>query len=309
MTAQDTIGYPIRAASRMTGISVDSIRAWERRYSAVTPMRVKGGRLYTEQDIQRLRLLKRAVDHGHSIGQIAALDTQNLQQLPLGRFGVNTAVEAEDDDTGRDIETILSYIDDYDMNGADKVLGKLASLLTPREFVHQVVAPLMNFVGRSWKDGRLSVAQEHMISSLMRNILGTLIRLHAKEQCQIKVVFTTPSEELHEFGILISAMLAVAGGLGVIYLGPNLPVNEVIRAVKKTRSSALVMSVTGVTGKETEKVDQLIDIREGIPEKVDMIVGGRMIRNMKRKLHSHNVKWVDDFNVFEEYLKQLGASF
>lgn len=309
MSTQDSVGYPIRAASRMTGITVDSIRAWERRYEAVVPRRVKGGRLYSESDIQRLRLLKRAVDHGHSIGQIAGLDTDDLQQLPLGRHSVNAVLDTDNDDTGRDIETILSYIDDYDMMGADKIMGKLASLLTPRDFVHQVVAPMMNFVGQSWKDGRLSVAQEHMISSLMRNILGTLIRLHAKEQNHVRLVFTTPSGELHEFGILISAMLAIAGGLGVIYLGPNLPASEAVRAVKKTRARALIMSASGVTGKDTDKIDMLLEIREGIPENVDMVVGGRMIRNMKRKLHTNNIKFVDDFSAFEEYLKQLGARF
>src|SRR5512146_1087905 len=65
--------YPIRAVSRLTGIGIDTLRAWERRHRAVTPVRDERGRMYTDADIARLRLLRGAVEHGHSIGRLAGL--------------------------------------------------------------------------------------------------------------------------------------------------------------------------------------------------------------------------------------------
>src|SRR6187200_3531359 len=74
-------GYPIRAVSKMTGIGIDTLRAWERRYGAVTPTRDDRGRMYTEADVERLRLLNGAVERGHSIGRLAGLSNDQLTEL------------------------------------------------------------------------------------------------------------------------------------------------------------------------------------------------------------------------------------
>ena len=73
--------YPIRAVSKLTGISIDTLRAWERRHAAVAPVRDDRGRLYTDADVDRLRLLHRALTHGHSIGRLAPLTNEELQHL------------------------------------------------------------------------------------------------------------------------------------------------------------------------------------------------------------------------------------
>ena len=73
--------YPIRAVSRLTGIGIDTLRAWERRHSAVTPIRDDRGRMYTDADIARLRLLRGAVEQGHSIGRLAGLTDAELRHL------------------------------------------------------------------------------------------------------------------------------------------------------------------------------------------------------------------------------------
>src|SRR3954454_19790958 len=73
--------YPIRAVSKLTGIGIDTLRAWERRHGAVTPVRDDRGRMYTEGDIARLRLLRGAVEQGHSIGRVAGLTDGELRHL------------------------------------------------------------------------------------------------------------------------------------------------------------------------------------------------------------------------------------
>ena len=71
----------------MTGIGIDTLRAWERRYGAVTPLRDDRGRMYTEADVARLRLLSGAVEQGHSIGRLAGLSNDQLRDL-CGAAGV-----------------------------------------------------------------------------------------------------------------------------------------------------------------------------------------------------------------------------
>ena len=74
-------GYPIRAVARMTGLSVDTLRAWERRYEAVVPTRDDRGRIYSDADVDRLRQLAVLVDRGHAIGAVANLPAGELQRL------------------------------------------------------------------------------------------------------------------------------------------------------------------------------------------------------------------------------------
>ena len=73
--------YPISAVAKLTGIPLDTLRAWERRYRTVIPKRAGRGRVYSEDQIQKLLLLRRAVEQGHSIGQVAALGDRQLREL------------------------------------------------------------------------------------------------------------------------------------------------------------------------------------------------------------------------------------
>ena len=76
--------YRIGAVSRLTGISADTLRIWQRRYAAVRPQRSpRGGRLYSPGDVARLRLVKQLVDAGEAIGEVASLDAW----MPRGRPG------------------------------------------------------------------------------------------------------------------------------------------------------------------------------------------------------------------------------
>ena len=75
------ITYPIRAVSKLTGITIDNLRAWERRYQAIQPDRNDRERLYDEADVKRLILLRRAVDSGHAISKLAVLSNAELERI------------------------------------------------------------------------------------------------------------------------------------------------------------------------------------------------------------------------------------
>ena len=205
------ITYPIAAVSKLTGIGLDTLRAWERRYNAVTPVRAGRGRVYTESDVNRLRLLRQAVEHGHPIGQAVLLTNSQLFQLA----GESAPTEESLADG------VVHAIERFDYVEADQELGRLAALIPPKDFVYSVVLPLVNHVGDAYHSKTMTVAQEHMTSSLVRNILGALIRMHRVQRAERKLLFTTPAGELHEVGILAAALLASIAGLGIIYLGPT----------------------------------------------------------------------------------------
>ena len=305
-----TLLYPIRAVSKLTGISIDTLRAWERRYQVVTPQRDERGRLYTEADLERLRLLNNAVERGHSIGRLAGLKDEDLRDL-LADTGP-TAIESKvvmspPLDASAPVPIgVMTAIKRLDYAAAERELGLLAAFLTPRELVHSVALPLMKEIGEEWHAGRLSVAQEHMTSSLLRNLMGSLIPLYRRTSTAGKLLFATPSGEHHEFGILLSAMLAVGGGLGIIYLGADLPAEEIVAAAQKTAPQVVVLGFVGANGARTGDLRLVAD---RLPAQIELWIGGTQKESLIAEVKQTRALLIEDFEMLEQHLARLGARF
>jgi len=303
--------YPIRAVSKLTGISLDTLRAWERRHHVVTPQRDDRGRLYTEADVQRLRLLNAAVEKGHAIGRLAVLRDEELQALVTPRPVVHddlATVTAHSAEPVLAPPAVMAAVESLDYAEAERELSRLAAVLAPREFVHRVALPLMRLVGEAWHQGTLSVAQEHMTSALLRNLLGALIPLHRRSSPVAKLLFATPGGEHHEFGILLSAMLAAGGGLGIIYLGTNLPAEEILTVARKTAPQAVVLGFIGANGAQAGIVE-LQQIAQHLPSQIEMWVGGTREEALVKEVKKTRALLIEDFQTLEQQLIRLGARF
>lgn len=310
-----TLLYPIRAVSKQTGISIDTLRAWEKRYQVVAPQRDERGRLYTEADMQRLRLLNTAVEKGHAIGRVAALSNEDLEALVLSpSLPVKDAAPAKKSSPEVALaqpqaqRAVMEAIERLDYANAERELSLLAAVLPPRELVHSVALPLMRQVGKAWHAGQLSIAQEHMTSSLLRNLLGALIPLHRRIAPPAKLLFATPSGESHEFGILVSAMLAAGGGLGITYLGANLPGDEIVFAAHKVAPQAVVLGFIGANGAKVG-LAEIQKVAHKLPAQIELWVGGTRNDEMIEAVGQTRSLLLDDFQRLEQHLVRLGARF
>jgi DNA-binding transcriptional MerR regulator/methylmalonyl-CoA mutase cobalamin-binding subunit len=305
-------GYPIRAVSRLTGLSVDTLRAWERRYNAINPDRRGRGRTYSEEDIRRLNLLREAVERGHAIGRIAALSDDELHEL-----GARSEVlAARPQRAGRraepvaqlDLDGVLSAIDRFDYAAAERESQRLALLASPREFINAAIVPLMREVGERWYRGKFTIAHEHMISSILRSLLGSMVRLYARGSAAATLLFATPSGELHEFGILSAAMLAAGGGLGVVYLGPSLPAQEIINAAQRASAQVVVLGLKGAAASK-ESLQELKRVARDLPGHIDLWVGGAVSEDVAARVKMTRAAYLQDFAALEQRLSRLGARF
>lgn len=311
-----TLLYPIRAVSKQTGISIDTLRAWEKRYQVVAPQRDERGRLYTEADMQRLSLLNAAVEKGHAIGRVAALSNKELLALiavaevkPNEFALLLTAQAAGPVAAPRPVpRPVMEAIERLDYAEAERELALLAAVLPPRELVHSVALPLMRQVGEAWHAGKLGIAQEHMTSALLRNVLGALIPLHRRAAPTSKLLFATPSGEQHEFGILVSAMLAAGGGLGIVYLGANLPGDEIVAAAQKTAPQAVVLGFVGANGAQAGLAEIQIAAHK-LPAQIELWIGGAQTAAVAQKVRKTRALLIEDFHMLEQHLVRLGARF
>ena len=258
----------------MTGIGIDTLRAWERRHGAVTPTRDDRGRMYTDADIARLRLLRGAVEHGHAIGRLAGLSDAELRHLIATATASAVPEVAFTRSTPIDTAALTAALQTYDATAIDQQIGRFASVLPPLELLRDVLMPVLAQVGDDWHRGPARIAHEHLMSSTVRNILGSFLRLYSRPEASPRLLFATLSGERHEIGTLGAAMLAASSGLGVAYLGPDLPAREIVESVRPARAQVLVLGLTMASaGKTSER--ELRTIVSDLPKEVELWAGGR----------------------------------
>lgn len=301
---QEPPRYPIRAVSKLTGVPVDTLRAWERRYGLVDPQRDTRGRMYSDADVRKLKLLRVLVDRGHPIGRLAQLSDDQLHALHVDSAERTRPPRVEAAPV--DLEAVVAALERFDGTGAERELRRLATILRPREFVREVALPLMRRVGDDWFAGRLSAAQEHLASAVLRNLIGSLVRAHAPEEPRLSLLFATATGEGHEFGILAAAMLAVGGGLGAVYLGPDLPPREIAIAARRTQARVVVLGVVGARG-TAEAVGAVRELASELPRGVELWVGGPALPEVQAAVRDAGGTHLADFDAFEEQLGRLGA--
>jgi DNA-binding transcriptional MerR regulator len=295
--------YPIRAVSKLTGLGIDTLRAWERRHGAVAPVRDDRGRMYTDADIARLRLLRGAVEHGHSIGRLAGLTDAELRRL-AATTEVAPAV-APLPRTSLDTAALTVALQKYDGTAIDQQISRLAAVLPPLELLQDVLMPVLVQVGDEWHRGSARIAHEHLMLSTMRNILGSFLRLYARPEVSTRLLFATPAGERHEIGTLGAAMLAASCGLGVAYLGPDLPAREIVESVRPAGAHVLVLGLTATSAAKVKERELRTIVRD-LPKEVELWAGGRgAVRHTA--LISPRGLVLRDYNAYQQELARIGG--
>jgi methanogenic corrinoid protein MtbC1 len=285
--------YPIRAVSKITGLSLDTLRVWERRYQAVVPERSERGRQYSAEQIERLLLLNQLVQKGHAIGGIASRPEDDLRGLLSGQPNRSFPIPKAPMDM---LSPVLKAIENFEPVGASDELSRLAAVLSPRDLIYLVAVPLMREVGLRWHDGTLAIAQEHLIWQMLRTMLGNMMRLFRPSSPAMKMILATPAGESHEFGILAAAMLASLAGVEPVYLGPNLPAREIADAARRTSANVVALSITFPS--DTTQ-DELNNLAEAMPEDAELWVGGAGSTKLDLTRFGRKTLWIQDLPALE----------
>lgn len=308
-----TTQYPISGAARLTGIPLDTLRAWERRYGAVVPVRTARGRAYSQAQIERLLLLREAVAQGHAIGQVASVPDHQLGELLKRGVSLRTTPRAvwdgsEQDLSGEILGPVLQTLDRFDYAGTERELNRLAATVaSPRELVHRVALPLMRSVGERWHEGKCGIAQEHMISNLLTALLSSLVRTYSNSNPAARVLLATPQGERHGFPILAAAMMTAAGGLGVIYLGTELPAADLIQTARRSEADAVLLSISAPP--TAEAIQDVLVVGKKLAPQAKLWLGSSPALNLNQHLIEEHWLPLRDFTELESQLKALGARF
>lgn len=249
--------YNIGVVSRMTGISMATLRAWERRYDFPDSHRTAGGhRLYSERDILRLRWVRQRVDEGMQTSQsIQALRHQEttghavlvdlmpgqangMQATPL----ISTEKREEHHSyLGVIRERVLDALVHRNTRAVDEVLSEAMALTSPEEIILGVIGPVLATIGDLWENGKVSVATEHLATNYLRQRLLMWMVSGPPSRSVAPIVLACAPQEWHEGSLLVMGALLRRRRWPVAYLGQALPLDELAKFVRDIKPAMVIL--------------------------------------------------------------------
>jgi MerR family transcriptional regulator, light-induced transcriptional regulator len=233
--------YKIDHVAKLTGLSKHVIRSWERRFDLLNPIR--GGnryRMYTEQDIELLSYIRKELENGFAIGELAKLGRENLiDQMTDKKELINKGLVAP---SVRINEILIESLRPFDKNKFIRGLNEAVSLLSFDEVCVKVFIPLQRKVGDLWHEGEIGVGEEHFVSNYIRQkFLSVLNQMPALDDGP-KVVISCLPNDYHELGATIAAYQCAINRCQVFYLGANMPVQGLAEFCSYTRPNLVLLS-------------------------------------------------------------------
>jgi cobalamin-dependent methionine synthase I len=143
------------------------------------------------------------------------------------------------------------------------------------------------------------------MSSTVRNVLGSVLRVYARPDVSVRLLFATLSGERHEIATLGAAVLAASSGLSVIYLGPDLPASEVVESAKRSGAQVLVLGLTTTSAGKTKERELRTIVRD-LPKHVELWAGGRGAARHAAIIRRRGLV-IGDYTAYQQELVRIGG--
>lgn len=256
--------YSIKQASIRSGVSVPLIRAWERRYGVVSPKRTPSGyRLYDDQAIATLVRVRELTETGWTASEASRAVLEGEVAVKVPRTLPATAITS-DEAHAQVTDLITRFVDsaaEMDIAATGAALDEIFARGSYESIVDDLLMPALIALGQAWSEGRVDVAAEHAASAAVHRRLSALYEAAATMEDALVVVGLPPGSR-HELGALAFAVALRRRGVGVLYLGPDVPVASWAHVIERNRARVAIMSVVQVVDRASalEVADALRDI-------------------------------------------------
>lgn len=265
--------YTIGQAAIRAGVSIPLLRAWERRYGIVRPERTASGyRLYDETSIERLRAMRELVDAGWSPAQAA-------RHIEVEGVPSATAAPRESDSTAPSPTPAgglsAAFVDAAAEMDEPRVESTLDEIFASGSFERAVddrLMPALRALGGAWSTGDVSVAAEHAASHAVLRRLSAAFQATGTGAMGRPVLVGLPPGCRHELGALAFATAVRRRGIGAVYLGPDVPLQSWVDAVRWTKARAIVIGAP--TSNDLEAAEEIANIALALDGLV-VAIGGR----------------------------------
>ena len=297
--------YSISFISNACGVRPHTIRTWEKRYKAFSPERTDGGqRIYSEDDLNKGRLIVSLLEQGHPISRLAGKSMQDLRNLVIEEkiesFQSNKML------TSVGIKKLLTHLSNFDLGLISSEMMRLRLSIGAKEFIFKILVPIIHAVEKMYLDGKYSVTQEHIISTIIRYQLSQ-INLPDSDNSTDGFIIATPEGNLHELPILIADILCQLNRISTYYLGAGHPAACLSEAINELKSKTIVLGVVSSDKWDYEKniIPFLKLMDKNLTHKLKIILGGGWKLNFPEYKNIEDILLVNGFEDFETILTKI----
>lgn len=294
--------YRIHRFSKLTGLSTHLIRAWERRYGLVNPVRgANRYRLYNDEDVRLFRYLKSKVDGGLSIGELAETGREQLLKDAQREFSI---IPAETPPAEGLVAELARALLENDRAAFERKLNGALAVIPFEEALHRFLLPLQTHVGELWHEGKLGVAQEHFASNqIKQKLFSALNQLRLVEEGP-RIVVACPAQEWHEIAAMTAAYLCAVRGCRVHYLGANLPIPDLAEYCSQIHPTYVLLSMTVErTVAETQALVQ--EILRLLTPIAPVGIGGRVTQSNGGLFQDEQITVFPDLQALDAFVLSL----
>jgi MerR family transcriptional regulator, light-induced transcriptional regulator len=286
--------FPIRVLSEKSQVGSSTLRAWERRYGLLKPLRTpKGHRLYSQKDIDTVKRIRALIAEGHSLlvikDVISAEHTsaehtsaeyfsaeqgndKNPMHKMLENSGASSDLVAKTTTIwDHNITQILEAVHDFSIERIDIVFNEASALYPLDLVIEKLIEPILETLGILWKENVESgIAEEHFFSSWLDHKLASRF-VHFYPQAKgDRIICACVPGTFHEVGLKLFSLSALSSGYRVQYYGANLPFDQLHYIMKKTSAKAVVLSINKEMHSNVNR--QLADFIDSV--KTPVFIGG-----------------------------------
>ncbi len=277
---QTQVLLPITAVERETGVSKELLRMWERRYGFPKPLRdTMGDRVYSLDQVARLRVMRRLIDAGFRPGKLAGFETEEMERMlqaqNKARHEVVPGLEEE----------LLRLLKTREPAEVREYVSHQLIRLGLERFVLDFLQHAQAIIGDAWLRGQIDVHEEHLFTDQVQTQIRHAIGNLRDATRAPRILLTTPSEEPHTMGILMVESLLRLDDVDAVCYGAEMPYQEVVQAVRKHKMDIVALSFSAAYP-ASKAITYLEELRFRLPLSVDIWGGGGALRNTRRSIEA-----------------------
>ena len=293
--------HRIHRVAKLTGLSKDVIRIWERRYGLVKPSRSSNRyREYNDEEVALLRFVKGQMEQGATIGALAAEGHDHL----IARMRIATPASAEEQKPHeRLLDDLMRSLDPLDKAGFERRLNGAVAVIPFEEAIQRILLPLQRRIGELWHQARSNTAVEHYVTKIVQQKLFSVMNQLPVNESGPRILIACPEGETHEIGAQAVAYIAATKGCHVYYLGPNLPSSDLVTFCKTITPDLVLLSLTEVKPEATV-IQQLKEL-ELLATRWSVAVGGQGARAIEDRLRNTKIELLNDLTALQSRLAIL----
>ncbi len=231
--------YTIGTVSHLTGVGAITLRAWERRYDLIRPVRKDSGhRLYTRKHIDQINRITALTGQGMRISQIRP------EMLETSDGSSDHGAAASKNRWDEYLDSMIAAIVAFDEERLEAIYNDVLAFVPVEQATRELIHPLLEQLGARWKTGKGSIAEEHFFSFYLRNKLGARFHHRASRDNGPLILVACLPGEYHEMALQVFSLAAHTHGFRVLSLGASIPLEELPWVARKKHCDAIVLSGT-----------------------------------------------------------------